>query len=116
MEAPTSPLDGTILKLPGKLDRLLRHGCALPKGVADEIPLIKLDLEKIIGISSNLQEDDHAMMVRCWRKEARELSYDMEDFLDQYEHAAAMNCARSIHGREITRRRKSKRSLPWIRG
>jgi len=115
MEAPTSPLDGTILKLPGKLDRLLRHGCALPKGVADEIPLIKLDLEKIIGISSNLQEDDHAMMVRCWRKEARELSYDMEDFLDQYEHAAAMTCARSIRGREITRQRKSKKSLPWIR-
>ncbi|PAN21733.1 hypothetical protein PAHAL_3G485500 [Panicum hallii] len=117
MEAPASPLDGTILKLPGKLDRLLRHGCALPKGAADEIPLIKLDLEKIKAISSNLQEDDHAMMVRCWRKEVRELSYDMEDFIDQYEHAAAMNCAsRSIRGREIiTRRRKNKTSLPWIR-
>ena len=43
------------MKIPGKLDRLLRHGCALPKGVADEIPLIKLDLEKIIAISSNLR-------------------------------------------------------------
>ncbi|KAG2630502.1 hypothetical protein PVAP13_3KG529040 [Panicum virgatum] len=115
MEAPTSTLDGTILKLPGKLDNLLRHGCTLPKGVADEILLIKLDLEKIIAISSNLQEDDHAMMVRCWRKEVRELSYDMDDFADQYEHAAAMTCARSIRGREITRRCKSKRTLPWIR-
>ena len=45
----------------------------------------------------------------------RELSYDMDDFADQYEHAAAMTCARSIRGREITRQRKSKKSLPWIR-
>ncbi|OEL27774.1 putative disease resistance RPP13-like protein 2 [Dichanthelium oligosanthes] len=114
MEAPTSPLDGAILKLPGKLDRLLRRGCTLPKGVADEIPLIKHDLEKIIAISSNL-EDGHATMVRCWRKEVRELSYDMEDFVDQYEHATAVTCARSIHGRKITQPRKSKLTLPWLR-
>ncbi|CAN6352241.1 unnamed protein product [Urochloa humidicola] len=115
MEAPTSPLDGTIFKLPGKLDMLLRHGCALPKGVADEIPLFKHDLEEIMAISSNL-EDDRAMMVRCWRKEVRELSYDMEDFVDQYEHAAAAARARSIRGSKITQRRnKSKTNLPWIR-
>ncbi|CAN6329719.1 unnamed protein product [Urochloa humidicola] len=114
MEAPTSPLDGTILKLPGKLDRLLHHGCALPKGVADEIPLIKHDLEKIMAISSNL-EDDCAMMVRCWRKEVRELSYDTEDFVDQFEHAAAsVTRVISIRGRKITKRRKGKTTLPWI--
>ncbi|CAN6361675.1 unnamed protein product [Urochloa humidicola] len=116
MEAPpTNPLDGTIVNLPGKLDRLLSHGCALPKGVADEIPLIKHDLEEIMAISSNL-EDDRAMMVRCWRKEVRELSYDMEDFVDQYEHAAAVARARSIRGSKISQRRnKGKTNLPWIR-
>jgi hypothetical protein len=104
-------LDGTILKLPGMLDRLLHHGYTLPKGVADEIFLIKLDLNKIVAISSNLQEDDRAIMVRCWRKEVRELSYDMEDFVDQYEeHAAAMTNG----ARKITRRRKSKSTLPWL--
>ncbi|CAN6343633.1 unnamed protein product [Urochloa humidicola] len=115
MEAPpTNPLDGTIVNLPGKLDRLLSHGCALPKGVADEIPLIKHDVEEIMAISSNL-EDDRAMMARCWRKEVRELSYDMEDFIDQYEHDAAVARARSIRGSKITQRRnKGKTNLPWI--
>ncbi|KAJ1289257.1 hypothetical protein BS78_02G150400 [Paspalum vaginatum] len=122
MEPPTSPLDGTISKLPWKLDRLLRlprgRGCILPKGVEDEIPLIKRDLEKIVSIISNLQlreQDDSAMMVRCWRKEVRELSYDMEDFVDQYEHAAAG--ARSLTGSVPRRsqRRNSKAALPWLR-
>jgi hypothetical protein len=119
MEDPTttSSLDGSISKLPGKLDRLLRHGCTLPKGVADEVPLIKGDLEKIVAISSDL-EDDHAMTARCWRKEVRELSYDMEDFVDQYEHARAVTCSRSmIRGLKIAtqQRRKSKTGLAWLR-
>lgn len=115
MESPTSPLDGAISKVPGMLDRLLLHSCTLPKGVADEIPLIKRDLKKIIAIISSDLEDDHALMVRCWRKEVRELSYDMEDFINQYEHAVAVICARSIRGREITQRHRSKTTLPWIR-
>jgi len=114
MEAPTSPLDGPILKLPWKLDKLLRHGFILPKGVEDEIPLIKRDLGEIISILSNL-DDHHAMKVSCWRKEVRELSYDMEDFVDQYEHATAMSLAGSVPRRKIIQKRKSKAALsrPW---
>ncbi|WVZ64474.1 hypothetical protein U9M48_013983, partial [Paspalum notatum var. saurae] len=117
MEPPTSPLDGTISKLPGKLDTLLRlcHGCLLPKGVEDEIPLIKGDLEKIVSILSNLQlQDDSAMMVRCWRKEVRELSYDMEDFVDEYEDAAARSWTTGSVPRR-RQRRSSKTVLPWLR-
>ncbi|WVZ54673.1 hypothetical protein U9M48_005437 [Paspalum notatum var. saurae] len=121
MEPPTSPWDGSISKLQGKLDRLLHlpRGCILPKGVEDEIPLIKRDLEKMVSILSNLQlreQDDSAMIIRCWRKEVRELSYDMEDFVDEYEHSAA-SATRSLTGSVPRRRqqRNRKAALPWLR-
>lgn len=110
MEARISPLDGPILKLAWKLDRLLRDGFILPKGVEDEIPLIKRDIGEIISILSNL-DDHHAMKVSCWRKEVRELSYDMEDFIDQYEHATSVSfLAASVARRKTIQKRKSKTS------
>jgi hypothetical protein len=115
MEDQTRPLDGTIWNLPGKLSRLLCHGCILPKGVENEIPLIKHDLEEILAILSNL-EGDHAMVVRCWRKEVRELSYDMEDFINQYEHAkVAGTWTGSICPRRIIQRHKSRTTLYRLR-
>lgn len=114
MEDQTRPLDGTISKIPGKLDRLLCHCPILPKGVEDEILLIKHDIEEILAILSNL-EDDHAIMVRCWRKEARELSYDMEDFIDQYEHADPGSLTFSIPRRMISQRLKRRTTLYMLR-
>ncbi|KAF8661219.1 hypothetical protein HU200_057063 [Digitaria exilis] len=114
MEDQTRPLDGTISKIPGKLDRLLCLCPILPKGVEDEILLIKHDIEEILAILSNL-EDDHAIMVRCWRKEARELSYDMEDFIDQYEHADPGSLTFSIPRRMITQRLKRRTTLYMLR-
>ncbi|OEL17810.1 putative late blight resistance protein-like protein R1B-17 [Dichanthelium oligosanthes] len=75
--------------------------------------IIKRDLEEIIAIlkgsASDSKLEDHAMMVSCWTKEVRELSYDIEDFVDQYEHAVV---ARSRSGptprRKMTRRPRSK--------
>uniref|UniRef100_A0ACD5XYK1 Uncharacterized protein n=1 Tax=Avena sativa TaxID=4498 RepID=A0ACD5XYK1_AVESA len=92
MEAPVCALVDAMFRLPGKLDALLvLHGHMLPRGAAGEISLIKQDLDKMVAIlqerdSSGAQE--HAMMVKCLTKEVRELSYDMEDSIDQYEHAA----------------------------
>ncbi|KAK3129853.1 hypothetical protein QOZ80_6BG0485620 [Eleusine coracana subsp. coracana] len=73
-----------MLKLPGRLDELLqRYSHMLPNGAEDEIPLIKGDLEKIIAFLQKSEEDHAAAIVKCWTKEVRELSYDIEDFLDQ---------------------------------
>uniref|UniRef100_A0ACD5XZ29 Uncharacterized protein n=1 Tax=Avena sativa TaxID=4498 RepID=A0ACD5XZ29_AVESA len=92
MEGPVSALVDAMFRLPPKLDALLaRHGHMLPRGAADEISLIKQDLEKMVAIILEHDESgvqDRAMMVKCLTKEARELSYDMEDSVDQYEHAA----------------------------
>uniref|UniRef100_A0A0D9XVD9 NB-ARC domain-containing protein n=1 Tax=Leersia perrieri TaxID=77586 RepID=A0A0D9XVD9_9ORYZ len=86
-------MEGAMLNLPARMEELLHHhGSLLPKGAEDEIPLIKQDLQQIISIlHGNMKPklEDHAMVVRCWMKEVRELSYDIEDCIDQYEYAAA---------------------------
>jgi hypothetical protein len=109
-----------MFNLPGRLDRLLRrHGSMLPKGAEEEIPLIKQDLEEIISVlhghCSEPKLEDHAMVVRCWMKEVRELSYDIEDCIDQYEHAAT--ATRSHTGPNICRRKFNQRHgkmIPWV--
>lgn len=101
-----------MVSLPGRLEELVRrHGSKLPKGAEEEISLIKQDLEKIISVLHGHSEpklEGQAMVVRCWMKEVRELSYDIEDCIDHYEHASAWS---SIHRSKITRRRWS-----WTRG
>jgi hypothetical protein len=90
--APICSLADAMFRLPAKLHRLLTsHGHTLPRGAQDEIPLIKQDLEKILVFlqgHDDLEAEDCGMIVKCLTKEVRELSYDMEDSIDQYEHAA----------------------------
>lgn len=114
LESATCALESGMLKLPGRLDELLqRYSHMLPKGAEDEILLIKRDLEEIIALLQKSEEDQAAIMVNCWRKEVRELSYDIEDFLDQYEYAAAGFLK---EGGIITRRRIPRhRIIRWRR-
>ncbi|TVU09148.1 hypothetical protein EJB05_42589, partial [Eragrostis curvula] len=118
MEAPVScTFGGAIFNIPGRLEALLHHCYVLPKGAEDEIHLIKHDLEEVVAIlrgQENKKLEGHAMPV--WTKEVRELSYDMEDFIDQYEHAAARSqilSNRRISRRYITYRRRSK-PTHWV--
>lgn len=106
--------------VPGRLHELLRRGYELPKGAEDEITLIKRDFEEIIAIleghSNSKSSEDHAMTLSCWTAEVRELSYDMEDFIDQCEHAAGAGSQRTPRRcHKITRPRRSKTtSPPWL--
>uniref|UniRef100_J3M864 Uncharacterized protein n=2 Tax=Oryza brachyantha TaxID=4533 RepID=J3M864_ORYBR len=125
-------MEGAMFNLPERLDRLLhRHGSILPKGAENEIPLIKQDIEQIISIldlhrhnNNTAKLEDHAMVVRCWMKEVRELSYDIEDCIDQYEdyaeqqyeHVAVLPVYRSYTRRRklLRRRRGGSKQIPWV--
>ncbi|TVU49935.1 hypothetical protein EJB05_01280, partial [Eragrostis curvula] len=118
MEDPIScTFGGAIFTIPGRLEALLHHCYVLPKGAEDEIHLIKHDLEEVVAIlrgQENKKLEDYAMPV--WTKEVRELSYDMEDFIDQYEHATARSqilSSRRIPHRYTTYRRRSK-TTHWV--
>ncbi|XBH53504.1 hypothetical protein VPH35_075987 [Triticum aestivum] len=103
MEAPLCGLVDAMSKLPAKLDGLLRYRHMLPNGAQDEIPLIKKDLQKMLTI---LQDDGNSRaMVKCLMKELRELSYDIDDCIDHYEHAADSMSRRSYF--RIPRRQNS---------
>uniref|UniRef100_A0A0E0BM92 mitogen-activated protein kinase kinase n=1 Tax=Oryza glumipatula TaxID=40148 RepID=A0A0E0BM92_9ORYZ len=116
-------MEGAVFNLPGRLDELLRRHCSiLPKGAENEIPLIKQDLEEIISIlhghCSEPKLEDHAMVVKCWMKEVRELSYDIEDCIDQYEECIEqyehITAARYYIRRHKFNRRHGNRLPPWV--
>ncbi|XP_044985086.1 disease resistance protein RGA5-like [Hordeum vulgare subsp. vulgare] len=94
MEVPVCALADAMFRLPAKLDRLLAsHGHNLPRGAKEEIPLIKQDLQETVASVQEYDDsggDGRSMMAKCLTKEVRELSYDMEDTADQYEHAACI--------------------------
>ncbi|CAO2142884.1 unnamed protein product, partial [Urochloa humidicola] len=90
MEAPVSVSLGVVRSLPSKLEQLLSpaadHG--LHKKEKENIRLLKDHLQELMD--NYLMEPSEVEVpnstVRCWVKQVRELSYDIDDFLDELIH------------------------------
>ncbi|VAI68278.1 unnamed protein product [Triticum turgidum subsp. durum] len=86
MDPSSSVSLGAMRPLLKKLDMMLGpNGCKLTKGVNDMSHLLKDDLEEIGACLEDLLEvEDPPLAAKCWMKEARELSYDIQDCIDNF--------------------------------
>ncbi|CAM0953093.1 unnamed protein product [Alopecurus aequalis] len=119
--APVSALLGAMRPLLGKLDMLL---LAPPQGyskkVKDEMCLLKDDVEEINSYLDELSEvEDPPPMAKSWMNEARDLSYDMEDYIDslyvplQGNSLVAIDTKTSRSHHKLTGHIKTPKRLKW---
>lgn len=116
MKAPVSASLGAMGSLLEKLDLVLDpeddlgRTRRLPKGVKNGMHILKEDLEEIGTYLHDLLEvDDPPLTAKSWMKEVRELSYDIEDYIDRFAQPghSATSKARSIF--KISRVEKMKK-------
>jgi len=83
MEAAVSSTMGAMGPVLRKLDLLLTSESRLRKTVKDGIGLLKQDLEEVCSALVDLSMlETPSLRAKCWMEEARELSYHIENFVD----------------------------------
>lgn len=90
MEAPTSGSLGAMSSLLGKLEHLLKSQHLSRNPVRKDIELLKENLDRINTFLLELSnEDDPNHTKKYWMKEVREVSYDIEDYIDRLMYSEA---------------------------
>ncbi|XP_024311157.1 uncharacterized protein LOC104584449 isoform X6 [Brachypodium distachyon] len=90
MEAWTSASQGAMRSLPMKLQWLLSRHYGLQGAGRNEINILKDDLQQLLN-NYCIEPSEvvaPASMADCWADEVRELSYDIDDFIDDLVHGA----------------------------
>ncbi|KAF0896120.1 hypothetical protein E2562_019618 [Oryza meyeriana var. granulata] len=79
---------GVLTSVLGKLPTLVEKQCNNRfKGVNEEILSMKAELQSMNALLLKLADmDDLDVQVKEWRNQIRELSYDIEDFIDDFIH------------------------------
>jgi len=119
IEAPVTVSLGVVRSLPAKLERLLSPEAdqwRLREGEKNKIRLLKDRLQELMDKylvePSNVEAP--ASTARCWVKEVRELSYDIDDFLDELAHGLHSAAAqKNLRGRVAKLREGLSRSR-WV--
>ncbi|KAL6907793.1 hypothetical protein ACP4OV_001963 [Aristida adscensionis] len=86
-QAPVSASLGTMGSLLQKLDKLLLEASSRQhlKSVVARMQLLREDLEELGAYLEDLSEvEDPPPTAKCWMKEVRELSYDMDDYINSF--------------------------------
>ncbi|KAI4974167.1 hypothetical protein ZWY2020_047447 [Hordeum vulgare] len=117
MEAPLSVSLGAMGPLLNKLDMMLGpQGCKLTKGLHDRFHLLKINVEEISAYLEDLLEvEDPPMAVKCWMKEAQELSYDILDYIDDRVSLELLECrsVRKMGLIKITKKLKWQKQIEY---
>jgi hypothetical protein len=112
-----SASSGTMRALVWKLDILLLappQGCS-SKRVKDGMRLLKEDVEEISSYLNELSEvEDPPPVARCWMNEARDLSYDMEDYIDSLLFVAPDHLNSKKHNKKQKKGKKNKKNKKLI--
>ncbi|XP_039801367.1 disease resistance protein RGA5-like isoform X4 [Panicum virgatum] len=119
IEAPVTVSLGVVRSLPAKLERLLSPEAdqwRLREGEKNKIRLLKDRLQELMD--KYLVEPSNvvapASTARCWVKEVRELSYDIDNFLDELAHGLHSAAAqKNLRGRVAKLREGLSRSR-WV--
>ncbi|CAL4907616.1 unnamed protein product [Urochloa decumbens] len=117
---PVSVSLGVVRSLPAKLERLLSleadQWLRLRNGEKNKIRLLKDCLQELIDNylvePSNVEAP--ASTARCWVKEVRELSYDIDDFLDELAHRLLPAAAQKNHRGRVARLREGLSRSRWV--
>ncbi|KAL6907902.1 hypothetical protein ACP4OV_002072 [Aristida adscensionis] len=109
---PASALQGVIRSLPAKLQQLQsepKH--ALRKEEKRSIRLLMNLVQELVDkyLMEPSEVEHPASTARCWVKEVRELSYDVDDFVDELAHAGALHLQQNLRGNNIKKLRKGPR-------
>ncbi|TKW02545.1 hypothetical protein SEVIR_8G249000v4 [Setaria viridis] len=120
MEAPVSVSLGVIRSLPAKLERLLspEDDHRLHKREKNKIRLLKDHLQELIDkylMEPSEVEAPTSSAARCWVKEVRELSYDIDDFLDELVYGLNATAAshKNLRGK-IAKVREDRSRSRWV--
>ncbi|XP_066346674.1 disease resistance protein Pik-2-like isoform X1 [Miscanthus floridulus] len=79
--------EGAVKTLLGKLGSVLAQQNQLVGGVRGELQYIKDELESMNAFLQNLATaNSHDVQVKIWMKQVREMAYDAEDCIDEFQH------------------------------
>lgn len=85
MEAAVCAAHGAMGSLLLKLGALLSDEYRLLTGVKADVMFLKCELESMYAFLKKMSEvEDPDEQSKCWMKEVRELSYDIEDSIDNF--------------------------------